>query len=58
MNCAEKRFCEPKAMSLLCRPVLFMLYYKRKRKKKKKEKERGIEKEKEREQEKEKEKEY
>ena len=23
MNCAEKRFCESKAVSLLCRPVLF-----------------------------------
>ena len=23
MNCAEKRFCEPKAVSLFCRPVLF-----------------------------------
>ena len=23
MNCAEKRFCEPKAVYLVCRPVLF-----------------------------------
>ena len=23
MNCAEKRFCQPKAVSLFCRPVLF-----------------------------------
>ena len=23
MNCAEKHFCEPKAVSLFCRPVLF-----------------------------------
>ena len=23
MNCVEKRFCESKAVSLLCRPVLF-----------------------------------
>ena len=23
MNCAEKRFCEPKAVSLFCQPVMF-----------------------------------
>ena len=24
MNCAEKRFCQPKAVSLFCRPVMFI----------------------------------
>ena len=28
MNCAEKRFCQPKAMSLFCRPVLFFCNFK------------------------------
>ena len=28
MNCAEKRFCESKAVSLFCRPVLFFCNFK------------------------------